>query len=567
MKRNSKKIQVSIPGFKYTHNSIQLIIQISAKFWPKSSSGSIKNIFRKNGSFCYQKKVNGKRTYVPITPQPDLSDIIELSRHYTSLKADQSYKKRVSWLGSRECTIAIVEYLGKFPGLVPHGNSKRKTEYIRTPTDVMDEMTNLLKTDKPMDVYNKLTCKYDELSGPSSKRQVYDKKQTDRKRERRNNDDRQYNRWNIADHIREIDYLVAEGDSIVKSIVRDQGKAPCLILYSDEQISDIKTLCCSGQTILGIDKTFNLCYMHVTATCYKQTSVTKDSTNDAPIFLGPLYIHDNSDFETYSNFFNHLRTKLTDVDKSRLVFGSDEEQAMVNSIMSAFPDSGHILCKRHLYQNTKQKLLDDCVDKQDRQVILDSIFGKEGLINADDSVCFDEMSADIEDRARELSGKFTRYFQNKLKKNLKEKVHKPILAGLVDKAWTNNNCESLNHVLKQAVDWKSKPLLDLVNKLTILIDTQFKDLKKALVGTGQFRLASAHEHFSVKRTVWVSKTNEERSRLYRRFRLYIPKDKKTVTSTDGKLTIVKPRALGKKVGQKKRKRNEKTFTQKKARSD
>ena len=121
--------------------------------------------------------------------------------------------------------------------------------------------------------------------------------------------------------------------------------------------------------------------------------------------------------------------------------------------------------------------------------------------------------------------------------------------------------------MKQAVDWKSKPLLDLVNKLTILIDTQFKDLKKALVGTGQFRLASTHEHFSVKRTVWVSKTNEERGRLYRRFRLYIPKDKKTVTSTDGKLTIVKPRTLGKKVGQKKRKRNEKTLTQKKARSD
>lgn len=63
------------------------------------------------------------------------------------------------------------------------------------------------------------------------------------------------------------------GNTIDKSIIRDMGKAPCLILYTDEQIQDIKTLCCTGLSILGIYKTFNLCDMHVTATCYKQTTV------------------------------------------------------------------------------------------------------------------------------------------------------------------------------------------------------------------------------------------------------------------------------------------------------
>jgi hypothetical protein len=41
---------------------------------------------------------------------------------------------------------------------------------------------------------------------------------------------------------------------------------------------------------------------------------------------------------------------------------------------------------------------------------------------------------------------------------------------------TNNNSESLNHVLKQAIDWKSQPLLDIVNFLTKIIETQCKDL-------------------------------------------------------------------------------------------
>ena len=40
----------------------------------------------------------------------------------------------------------------------------------------------------------------------------------------------------------------------------------------------------------------------------------------------------------------------------------------------------------------------------------------------------------------------------------------------------------------------------------------------------------------------------------------MPKDKKTVTSTDGAMTVLKPRSLGKKIGQCKRKINERTTT-------
>lgn len=53
--------------------------------------------------------------------------------------------------------------------------------------------------------------------------------------------------------------------------------------------------------------------------------------------------------------------------RSRLVFGTDEEKALVNAITTSFPNSNHMLCKRHLYLNAKQKLVDDCVDKADRQ--------------------------------------------------------------------------------------------------------------------------------------------------------------------------------------------------------
>jgi hypothetical protein len=62
----------------------------------------------------------------------------------------------------------------------------------------------------------------------------------------------------------------ADSNSIVKFIVRDHGKAPCIILYTDDQLEDIKNVCCSGQSILGIDKTFNLCNMLLVNTFINQ---------------------------------------------------------------------------------------------------------------------------------------------------------------------------------------------------------------------------------------------------------------------------------------------------------
>ena len=91
-------------------------------------------------------------------------------------------------------------------------------------------------------------------------------------------------------------------------------------------------MCCTGQSILGIDKTFNLCDMHVMASCYKQTSVKMETTGEPPIFLGSIFIHDNSDFHKFTHFFHHLKIKLFGASINQLTIGSDEEKALVNAI-------------------------------------------------------------------------------------------------------------------------------------------------------------------------------------------------------------------------------------------
>ena len=178
------------------------------------------------------------------------------------------------------------------------------------------------------------------------------KKHNDAKRDRRDNG-LTGNRRNVADHVIGLDNLVADGHHFVKSVVRNSGKPPCIILYTDEQLHDIRTLCTTRRTVWGIDKTFNLCDMHVTVTCYKQLTVEHTTTKEPPLFIGPMFIHDNSDFETYMTFLNHLKIKLADSDITDLVIGTDDEYALVKAVTTTFPDSTHVLCTRHLQQNVK----------------------------------------------------------------------------------------------------------------------------------------------------------------------------------------------------------------------
>ena len=124
--------------------------------------------------------------------------------------------------------------------------------------------------------------------------------------------------------------------------------------------------------------------------------------------------------------------------------------------------------------------------------------------------------------------------------------------------WTNNNCESVNHVLKQAIDWKSKPLLDFILYVNELVDAQFKDLKRALVSTGQYRLAESHSQFVVSKMVWANKTDDEKNRCSVVLGAYELKNARRVTSTDGSSEVVAPRTKGQKIGQRKRKRTEQT---------
>jgi hypothetical protein len=67
-----------------------------------------------------------------------------------------------------------------------------------------------------------------------------------------------------------------------------------------------------------------------------------------------------------------------------------------------------------------------------------------------------------------------------------------------DRGWTNNNAESMNNILKIDTNWTPQSTPDLINKISDVIKLHLIDLRRALYGTGNYRLCSQYKKFYIK---------------------------------------------------------------------
>ncbi|WAQ94063.1 hypothetical protein MAR_006534 [Mya arenaria] len=93
-------------------------------------------IIKRGGEYCTANKIQGKRQFIPLEPQPSNSDIISVHRLYQTLKFSQStntqFRRRITWFEKAEHLmseinngIAVVEYIGIFPERHVHGGVKK----------------------------------------------------------------------------------------------------------------------------------------------------------------------------------------------------------------------------------------------------------------------------------------------------------------------------------------------------------------------------------------------------------------------------------------------------------
>lgn len=70
--------------------------------------------------------------------------------------------------------------------------------------------------------------------------------------------------------------------------------------------------------------------------------------------------------------------------------------------------------------------------------------------------------------------------------------------------YTTNNSESINHVIKQEVEWKENKLPILIQHLNNVVDRQVGEIEKAVLSRGEWKFSKDHLDLAVAEGTWFS---------------------------------------------------------------
>ena len=138
------------------------------------------------------------------------------------------------------------------------------------------------------------------------------------------------------------------------------------------------------------------------------------------------------------------------------------------------------------------------------------------MVNANDSLDFDRKAKDVIVKAANYP-KFSAYFKNKLQPSVKNYVNTPSKNSITISNWTNNNCESLNHIMKLDANWKIKNSPELIRMLHEMTLLHFKDFRRALYGAGNYRLCGKYRKYMIPRNVWKNLNEDDRRKKFSDF--------------------------------------------------
>ena len=314
---------------------------------------------------------------------------------------------------------------------------------------------------------------------------------------------------------------------------------PNFICYTENQRQDlIFFLSQKSNYPIGVDRTFNLGRFFVTALVYKNLRVVRaNDADEHPLVFGPVFIHRDAIFEAYNYFLSTIKGSLYPQNSiswfdirlgDGIYIGSGEERAIVNATDINFPGSNVIMLETFERWCIELQV---GVPQKDRKKICDAIFGDKGAINADDSIDFERKSRKVLEKACVCVSEICELFQEQV---TTLHANAPTRKSNVSTNWTNNNCESLNHILKLDANWKVKSTPDLINMLHEMTMLHFKDFKRALYGEGNYRLYGKYAKYSVPRSQWKSLNSVDREAKFTDF----VKNKKCVKAKMQKLRQV-----------------------------
>ena len=126
---------------------------------------------------------------------------------------------------------------------------------------------------------------------------------------------------------------------------------------------------------------------------------------------------------------------------------------MVNAGRIAFPNAKQLFCMLHCKDNVRHHLTAMGVSCELRERVLAKLFGCSGVSEAPDCALMDDRIADVLQFVRHNNIEAVQYLQERvLPKIVANNRHRWEDKWIGQHQWSNNNCESINHLLKLQVN-------------------------------------------------------------------------------------------------------------------
>ena len=279
-------------------------------------------------------------------------------------------------------------------------------------------------------------------------------------------------------------------------------------------------------SILTIDPTFNLGDFDVTPTTYRHCLLESTRSGNSPVLIGPTMIHYRKTFHTYLFFASTLIGLRPELQGLR-AFGTDGEKALVDAFSHEFRYAIHLTCFIHFRQNIKRKLQELQYPDSAIKEVLGDIFGctqgdtfSEGLVDSNSDEEFDKKLCLLKQRWQQLEAAhsiessvydwFLQYKALIMKTTMIKSIREEAGLGLPPEPFTTNASETINSVIKAHVNYKPSQLMEFVGKLKELIDEQEREIERAVIKRGKYRLKEAYSYLEINESDWFKMTKEQR---------------------------------------------------------
>ena len=212
--------------------------------------------------------------------------------------------------------------------------------------------------------------------------------------------------------------------------------------------------------------------------------------------------------------------------------------------------------------NVKDKLRDLSVSQSVSKEILADIFGarigthfESGLADAQSEALFRKSLERLKPRwnnlekscnADEREPQFHAWFCH----HKAEDIVKCVLPGVRSKAgckdpmcfFTTNSSESLNHLIKQEVEWKESQLPKLIDSLKAITNDHHSELEKAVVSRGEWHFTTQYGSLVVSECLWFSQMSDAAKKQHMK-KVISHKPSRVLTNPDSASGACSSRAL------------------------